>query len=92
MKFKDMYYSLFWLNVLAFTVYFINVQIGANYMYMSGKPESATMYSLLGDWPIYILQLEFVALLLFSIIYLPFYLTRHSAKEVVQTKNYHYKS
>ena len=91
-KFKDMFYSLFWLNVLAFAVYFINVQIGANYMYMSGKPDGKTMYDLLGDWPLYILQLEFVALLLFSIIYLPFYLTRNSTKEVVQTKNYRYRT
>ena len=80
LKFADMFYSLFFLNILAFTVYFINIKIGANYMYMVAKPEGKTMYNLLGDWPFYILQLEFVALLLFSVIYIPFYLSENPLK------------
>lgn len=80
MKFKDIFYGLFWINILAFSVYFINISIGSNYMFMVGKPDGKTMYDLLGDWPIYIIQLEFVALLLFSLIYLPFYLTERSSK------------
>lgn len=87
MKFKDMFISLFWLNVLSFSVYFINIAIGANYMYMVAKPDGTTMYSLLSDWPYYILQLEFVALLLFSILYLPFYISgRYIKKSYIGTK------
>ncbi len=84
MKFKDIFYGLFWINILAFSVYFIDVIIGANYMYMVAKPDGKTMYDLLGDWPYYILQLEFVALLLFSLIYLPFYLFTAFSKINVQ--------
>ena len=49
-------------------------------MFMVAKPDGKTMYDLLGDWPYYILQLEFVALLLFSLIYLPFYLAEKANK------------
>ena len=76
-KFKDIFYSLFWLNVLAFSVYFIDRLIGANYMFMVAKPNGKTMYDLLSDWPSYILQLEFVALGFFLFIFLPFYLFRN---------------
>lgn len=73
-RFRDVFFSLFWLNVLSFTVYFIDRQIGANYMYMVSKPDGKTMYDLLSAWPTYILQLEFIALAFFFVFYLPFYI------------------
>lgn len=79
-KFKDIFISLFWLNILAFIVYRIDIYMGANYMYMVAKPDGKTLYNALGDWPIYILQLEFLAIFFFSIIYLPFYIIEKMAK------------
>ncbi len=74
MKFKDIFYALFWLNVLSFTIMFIDMKIGANYMFMLGKPDTTTLYNILSEWPNYILELEPLALLLFGILYLPFFI------------------
>jgi hypothetical integral membrane protein (TIGR02206 family) len=66
-----------WLYVLGYTqivvvfVSIINYLVGANYMYLSHKPEVENPF-VIGDWPYYILVLEAVALLHFWIFYLPF--------------------
>ncbi len=75
-RFKDIFIGLFWLNVLSFTIMFINMKIGANYMFMLGKPDTKTLYSILSEWPYYIIELEPMALFLFGIIYLPFYIVK----------------
>ncbi len=80
MRFKDIFKALLWLNVLAFIVFLINTQLGSNYMYMQGKPEGKTLYNALLDWPYYIIQLEFLAIFFFSLIYLPFYFMSKKVK------------
>ncbi|HHH53221.1 MAG TPA: TIGR02206 family membrane protein [Bacteroidetes bacterium] len=80
-KFKDIFYALFWLNVLSFTIMYINTKIGANYMYMLGKPDGETMYNILSEWPDYILQLEPLALAFFLVIYLPFFIVKKLSKK-----------
>lgn len=62
------------LNILAFFMYHISCLVDGNYMYLRAKPDGDTIYNLLGPWPWYILSLELVLLVLFSIILLPFYL------------------
>ena len=71
-KFSDIFKALLWLNILAFVIFLINTQLGSNYMYMQGKPDGKTLYNALLDWPYYIIQLEFLAIFFFSLIYLPF--------------------
>ncbi len=70
---RDAVISALLLNVLALMIYFVDLSLDANYMYLREKPPGKTMYNLLGDWPIYILHLEFVVLILFTLIYLPFH-------------------
>lgn len=64
--------SAFGLNVLAAIIYPINLALGANYLYLNAKPPAGTIYDLLGPWPWYIISLEVLMLILFSVVLLPF--------------------
>lgn len=72
LKWKDMIFSMIALNLLAAIIYPINITIDANYLYLLKKPPGKTMYDLLGPWPYYILSLEIVMTLMFSMMVLPF--------------------
>lgn len=74
LKVQDIFWGWLTINGLAFIIYHINNLLGSNYMYMQGKPGEGTIYDLLGPWPWYILSLEFVAILLFTILFVPFYI------------------
>jgi len=71
-KFKDVIAGTIAMNVLAFVMYFINLLLESNYMYMQAKPAGDTIYNLLGPWPWYLLSLEVVMGVLFFILYVPF--------------------
>jgi hypothetical integral membrane protein (TIGR02206 family) len=49
----------------------INVFLGSNYMYTLRKPETASLLDMMGPWPWYLLTAEFVALVMFVLLYLP---------------------
>lgn len=59
-------------NLYALIIYPINLLTGGNYLFLARKPIEGTLLDLLGPWPWYLLWLEFVALLLFFLLYLPF--------------------
>ena len=81
LKAFDILRSLFWLNVFAAVIYPVNLALNANYLFLVNKPDGKTIFDLLGPWPEYIFQLEFVALLLFSILYLPFFFYERSRRK-----------
>jgi hypothetical integral membrane protein (TIGR02206 family) len=63
-----------WTNIYMVIVTGINLLIGSNYLYTLHKPPSASLMDYLGSWPWYLFSLELVALILCSILYLPFLL------------------
>jgi len=63
------------LNLYMLLVTGINYLIGSNYMYTVRKPATLTLLDAMGPWPWYILTGEFLAIFLFSILYLPFILS-----------------
>lgn len=85
---KDALFSAIGMNVVALLVYFANIVLEANYMYLNAKPPGATLYSILAPWPYYILCLEGVIFILFSLLLVPFMIIgyKHKKKQTLQAK------
>jgi|TARA_B110000483_G_scaffold65771_1_gene82290 hypothetical integral membrane protein (TIGR02206 family) len=87
---KDALFSAIGLNLMALVIYFANLIFDSNYMYLNAKPPGATIYSILGPWPWYILSLEGVIFILFSLLLIPFvwlsYLDKKIQKAIPQTQ------
>ncbi|SFB07240.1 MULTISPECIES: TIGR02206 family membrane protein [unclassified Bacillus (in: firmicutes)] len=58
------------LNILMPFIMLINKLVGGNYMFLSHKPESASLLDVLGPYPWYILSLEGLLILLSLIVWL----------------------
>jgi hypothetical integral membrane protein (TIGR02206 family) len=60
------------LNILLPIIMFINKLVDGNYMFLSHKPNSASLLNLLGPYPWYILSMEFLLITLSLIVWLIF--------------------
>ena len=69
---RSLWKTLLLCNVYLVVVTGINYLLGSNYMYTLGKPATASLLDVMGPWPWYLLAGEFVALLMFALLYLPF--------------------
>lgn len=65
-----------YLQVYAAFVLVMNLLLGANYMYLLGKPPTASPLDFLGPWPWYLLIVEALALAMCVLVYLPVALSR----------------
>lgn len=63
-------------NLYGALILFVNRLTGGNYLFLSAKPAGGSLLDLLGPWPWYLLSLDAVALILFTLLYLPFYLSK----------------
>lgn len=71
---KSLWRAFLWLNGYTIIIFIVNFLIEGNYMYISEKPVNPSLIDYLGPWPWYILSLELITLVTFSILYLPFWL------------------
>ena len=63
LKLADVGRTLIALNIVAGIIYFANLILDSNYLYVMGKPPGTTFFSLLPEWPTYIIVLEVIMLL-----------------------------
>ncbi|WP_226035101.1 YwaF family protein [Aquibacillus saliphilus] len=74
--FKSIFKAILYLNGYALLIFIVNSAINGNYMYIMKKPINPSVFDYLGSWPFYIISLEIIALITFSLLYLPFYLVK----------------
>lgn len=72
-KYKDLWNAFIAANVMLIISLIINWLLNSNYMYTCAKPPVATLLDVLGPWPLYLASVQLIGLLLFHIVYLPFY-------------------
>ena len=60
------------LNVFGVVIALVDFLGGTNFLYLRQKPMSSSLFDILGQWPWYILGADFVALVLFRLMQLPF--------------------
>lgn len=65
--------AMLWLNVAAALVGPWDYFFGTDYMYLRAKPQNMSLMDVMGPWPWYILSCEGVGLVLFGLLYLPFW-------------------
>ncbi|GAA0342851.1 hypothetical protein GCM10008967_36630 [Bacillus carboniphilus] len=75
-SFQSLWRAYIYLNLYTFFIFFLNLLLEGNYMYISQKPFNPSLIDYLGPWPWYIIPLEVITLLTFFILYLPFWLHR----------------
>jgi hypothetical integral membrane protein (TIGR02206 family) len=61
-----------WTNVYMLIIFFVNLAIGSNYLFVANKPAFPTILDLLAPWPWYILELEAIGFAIFFLLYVPF--------------------
>ena len=65
--------TLLWSEIYLVVALAIDQVTGVNYGFLLHKPEAASLLSLLSDWrPLYILQMNLVAIFFFALLYAPF--------------------
>jgi hypothetical integral membrane protein (TIGR02206 family) len=62
-----------WTNIYMIFVFFLNLVLGSNFLFIAYKPDFPTLLDLLAPWPWYIIQLEVVGFLILFILYMPFF-------------------
>ena len=68
------------MNLYMVVVYFINLALGSNYLFIMHKPPTASLLDVLGPWPLYILAMEAIGFILFFLLYLPWIIKDARAK------------
>jgi hypothetical integral membrane protein (TIGR02206 family) len=68
---RGIWKAFLYLQIYAVVVLGLNLLLGSNYVYVLGKPPTASVLDYFGPWPWYLLVVEGLALALFGVVYLP---------------------
>lgn len=61
------------LNAIALVVYLLDRLLDANYMFLRGKPDTPSVLDMFGEYPLYIVAEELLALFTFTALYIVFF-------------------
>jgi uncharacterized membrane protein YwaF len=60
------------LNIYAALIYPINLLLGTDFLFINGKPATASLLDALPPWPYYLIYMELIGVAVFLILFLPF--------------------
>ena len=64
---------ILWANIYMLLIFFVNMALGSNYMFISYKPtDFNSVLDYLATWPWYVLELEVIGIAIFILLYIPF--------------------
>jgi len=69
-----------WGLLYAMGIFWLNLWLGSNYLFLAHKPPAATLLDYLGPWPWYILGVLAIAAVLVTALYLPFHVQDRQSK------------
>ncbi len=72
-----------WTNIYMVVIFFVNLAIGSNYLFVARKPDFPTLLDMLAPWPWYILELEAIGFAIFFVLYIPFLIKDMRQKNMV---------
>lgn len=72
-NFENLIKAFKYVNFAFIIIFFINLALGTNYMFVNYKPSFRSPLDYMGPWPYYIICLEIITFICFLIMYLPFY-------------------
>jgi hypothetical integral membrane protein (TIGR02206 family) len=72
-----------WTNIYMVFIFFLNLAIGSNYLFIAYKPNFPTLLDMLAPWPWYILELEAIGFAIFFVLYIPFLIKDWRAKRLI---------
>lgn len=86
---KSLFKAFYSANIYMVFIGIFNYFTTSNYLFICEKPQGKSLLDLLGAWPYYTISLEFIALIIFYILYLPFKLQKvdNGSRIVVINKN-----
>ena len=82
---KSFWRVLIGLNIYAALIYPINVLLGSDYLFINGKPATASLLDALPPWPYYLIFMEILLVVVFLILYLPFLIRDWREKRLTRT-------
>jgi hypothetical integral membrane protein (TIGR02206 family) len=71
---KSFWRVIIGVNLYAAIIFPINRVLNTNYLFINGKPATASILDALPAWPYYILYMELIGFIIFFLLYLPFYI------------------
>ncbi len=80
-KWKDLFHAVWTANVFLLFSLCANMILGSNYMYTMRKPDVGSLLDYMGEWPIYLLTTQLLAVVLFVIVFVPILLWRKYSRK-----------